>query len=95
MSAKKLQGADGLNFEMKLTMALLGNHNFPKESDWNEKGNEIISVEVQSGKLLVYVNLSHAVHPTNVYSFQLSDCIGIDNIRIRVLDFVKQYLKIY
>lgn len=95
MSAKKLQGADGLNFEMKLTMALLGNHNFPKESDWNDKGNEIISVEVQSGKLLVYVNLSHAVHPTNVYSFQLSDCIEIDNIRIRVLDFVKQYLKIY
>ncbi len=95
MSAKKLQGADGLNFEMKLTMALLGNHNFPKESDWNNKGNEIISVEVQSGKLLVYVNLSHAVHPTNVYSFQLSDCIEIDNIRIRVLDFVKQYLKIY
>ena len=95
MSAKKLQGADGLNFEMKLTMALLGNHNFPKESDWNEKGNEIISVEVQSGKLLVYVNLSHAVYPTNVYSFQLSDCIEIDNIRSRVLDFVKQYLKIY
>ena len=95
MSAKKIQGADGLNFEMKLTMALLGNHNFPKESDWNDKGNEITSVELKNGKLLVYVNLSHAVHPTNVYPFQLSDCGEIDNIRIRVLDFIKQYLKIY
>ncbi len=95
MSAKKLQGADGLNFEMKLTMALLGNHNFPKEREWNEKENEIITVEVQGGSLLVYVNLSHAVHPTNVHPFQLSDCIEIDNIRIRVLDFVKQYLKVY
>lgn len=95
MSMKKIQGADGLNFEMKLTMALLGNHSFQKESDWNDKGNEIISVEVDKGKLLVYVNLSHAVHPTNVHPFQLSDCIEIDNIRIRTLNFIKQYLKIY
>ncbi len=95
MSVRKLQGADGLNFEMKLTMALLGNHSFQKESDWNDKGNEIISVEVDKGKLLVYVNLSHAVHPTNVHPFQLSDCIEIDNIRVRTLNFIKQYLKIY
>lgn len=95
MSAKKLQGADGLNFEMKITVALLENHSFPKESLFNESGNEIATIECLTGNLKVYVNLPRAVRSTNVKPFQLSDCKEIDSVRIRVVEFIKLYLGIY
>ena len=95
MSVKKLQGADGLNFEMKITVALLENHSFPKKSLFNESRNEFASIECLTGNLKVYVNLPRAVRSANVIPFQLSDCKEIDSVRIQVVEFIKYYLGIH
>ena len=75
MGKKKLQGADGINFQMQLTIKGLETVTFPKETLTNESGKDIAWIECLGGKVSAYVNLPHAVRPNNIQPFQLSDCI--------------------
>lgn len=93
MGKKKLQGADGINFQMQLTIKGLETVTFPKETLTNESGKDIAWIECLGGKISAYVNLPHAVRPNNIQPFQLSDCIQIDLISDKVIEYMKAYLK--
>ena len=93
MGKKKLQGADGINFQMQLTIEGLETVTFPKETLTNESGKDIAWIECLGGKVSAYVNLPHAVRPNNIQPFQLSDCIQIDLISDKVIEYMKAYLK--
>ena len=93
MGKKKLQGADGINFQMQLTIKGLETVTFPKETLTNESGKDIAWIECLGGKVSAYVNLPHAVRPNNIQPFQLSDCIQIDLISDKVIEYMKAYLK--
>ena len=75
MGKKKLQGADGMNFQLQLTIKGLESINLPEENLTNESGNDIMKISCWGGKLSAYVNLPNAIRPNNVQPFQLSDCI--------------------
>ena len=92
MGKKKLQGADGINFQMQLTIKGLETVTFPKETLRNESGKDIAWIECLGGKVSAYVNLPHAVRPNNIQPFQLSDCIQIDLISDKVIEYMKAYL---
>lgn len=89
MGKKKLQGADGINFQMQLTIKGLETVTFPKETLTNESGKDIAWIECLGGKVSAYVNLPHAVRPNNIQPFQLSDCIQIDLISDKVIEYMK------
>lgn len=91
MGKKKLQGADGINFQMQLTIKGLETVTFPKETLTNESGKDIAWIECLGGKVSAYVNLPHAVRPNNIQPFQLSDCIQIDLISDKVIEYMKAY----
>ena len=93
MGKKKLQGADGMNFQMQLTIKGLESINLPKESLTNESGNDIMKISCWGGKLSAYVNLPNAIRPNNVQPFQLSDCIKIELIRNQVVEYMRLYLQ--
>lgn len=93
MGKKKLQGADGINFQMQLTIKGLETVTFPKETLTNESGKDIAWIECLGGKVSAYVNLPHAVRPNNIQPFQLFDCIQIDLISDKVIEYMKAYLK--
>lgn len=42
MGKKKLQGADGMNFQLQLTIKGLESINLPEENLTNESGNDIM-----------------------------------------------------
>lgn len=48
MGKKKLQGADGINFQMQLTIKGLETVTFPKETLTNESGKDIAWIECLS-----------------------------------------------
>lgn len=73
MGKKKLQGADGMNFQLQLTIKGLESINLPEENLTNESGNDIMKISCWGGKLSAYVNLPNAIRPNNVQPFQLSD----------------------
>lgn len=93
MGKKRMQGADGMNFQMQLTIKGLETVTFPKETLTNESGKDIAWIECLGGKVSAYVNLPHAVRPNNIQPFQLSDCIQIDLISDKVIEYMKAYLK--
>lgn len=93
MGVKKLQGADGLNFQLQLTVAGLESINLPEETLKNESGNDIVKVTCWGGKLSAYVNLPHAIRPNNVQPFQLSDCIKLELVRNQVVEYMRSYLQ--
>ena len=93
MGKKKLQGADGINFQMQLTIKGLETVTFPKETLTNESGKDIAWIECLGGKVSAYVNLPHAVRPNNIQPFQLSDCIKIDFVRNQVIEYMRSYLQ--
>lgn len=95
MGLKKAQGADGLNFQLQLTVAGLESINLPEECLKNESGNDIIKVTCWGGKLSAFVNLPHAIRPNNVQPFQLSDCIKIELVRNQVVEYMRSYLQKY
>lgn len=76
MGKKKLQGADGMNFQLQLTIKGLESINLPEENLTNESGNDIMKISCWGGKLSAYVNLPNAIRPNNVQPFQLSDLQG-------------------
>lgn len=92
MGMKKLQGADGLNFELQMTVSGLKARNFPEES-LHKRGNNIVTVGCWGGKLSVYINLPHAIRSDNVQPFQLSDCKNIESVRKEIVEFLNSYLK--
>lgn len=51
MGKKKLQGADGINFQMQLTIKGLETVTFPKETLTNESGKDIAWIECLGGKV--------------------------------------------
>lgn len=57
MGKKKLQGADGMNFQLQLTIKGLESINLPEENLTNESGNDIMKISCWGGKLSAYVNL--------------------------------------
>lgn len=93
MSVKKLQGIDGLNFQLQLTVPGLENIKLDESSLKNAKGKDIVKVDCVGGELSIYVNLPHAIRPNNVQPFQLSDCIKLELVRSEVIDYVKAYLQ--
>lgn len=93
MGKKRMQGADGVNFQMQLTIKGLETATFPKESITNESGKDIAWIECLGGKVSAYVNLPHAVRPNNIQPFQLSECIQIDLINNKVVEYMKAYLQ--
>ena len=44
MGKKKLQGADGMNFQLQLTIKGLESINLPEENLTNESGNDIMKI---------------------------------------------------
>ena len=60
MGTKKLQGADGMNFQLQLTIKGLESINLPEENLTNESGNDIMKISCWGGKLSAYVNLPNA-----------------------------------
>lgn len=92
MGVKKLQGADGMNFEMQMTVAGLEGAKFNEELK-NKEGNDIVKVNCWGGKLSAFVNLPHAVRPNNVQPFQLSDCISLELVRNQVVEFMRSCLQ--
>lgn len=54
MGKKKLQGADGINFQMQLTIKGLETVTFPKETLTNESGKDIAWIECLGGKVSAY-----------------------------------------
>lgn len=93
MGVKKLQGADGMNFELQMTVAGLESVNLPEECLQNEADNDIVTVKCWGGRLSAFVNLPNAVRPNNVQPFQLSDCIKIELVRNQVIEYMKAYLQ--
>lgn len=93
MGKKKLQGADGMNFQLQLTIKGLESINLPKENLTNESGNDIMKISCWGGKLSAYVNLPNAIRPNNVQPFQLSDCIKIELVRNQVIEHMRSYLQ--
>lgn len=93
MGVKKLQGADGLNFQLQMTVAGLESINLPEEQLKNEMGNDIVKLTCWGGKLSAYVNLPHAIRPNNVQPFQLSDCIKLELVRNQVVEYMRSYLQ--
>lgn len=93
MGQKKMQGADGVNFQLQLTVAGLESINLPEENLVNKSGNDIMKISCWGGKLSAYVNLPNAVRPNNVQPFQLSDCIKIDLVRNQVIENMRSYLQ--
>lgn len=63
MGKKKLQGADGMNFQLQLTIKGLESINLPEENLTNESGNDIMKISCWGGKLSAYVNLPNAIPP--------------------------------
>ena len=51
MGVKKLQGADGLNFQLQMTVAGLESINLPEEQLKNNAGNDIVKLTCWGGKL--------------------------------------------
>lgn len=92
MGVKKLQGADGMNFEMQMTVAGLEGAKFNEELK-NKAGNDIIKVNCWGGRLSAFVNLPHAIRPNNAQPFQLSDCIKIELVRNQVVEFMHSCLQ--
>ena len=93
MGNKKLQGADGINFQLQLTIKGLESINLPEENLKNESGNDIMKISCWGGKLSAYVNLPNAIRPNNVQPFQLSDCIKIELVRNQVIEHMRSYLQ--
>ena len=93
MGTKKLQGADGMNFQLQLTIKGLESINLPEENLTNESGNDIMKISCWGGKLSAYVNLPNAIRPNNVQPFQLSDCIKIELVRNQVIEHMRSYLQ--
>lgn len=93
MGKKKLQGADGMNFQLQLTIKGLESINLPDENLTNESGNDIMKISCWGGKLSAYVNLPNAIRPNNVQPFQLSDCIKIELVRNQVIEHMRSYLQ--
>ena len=93
MGQKKMQGADGVNFQLQLTVAGLESINLPEENLVNKSGNDIMKISCWGGKLSAYVNLPNAVRPNNVQPFQLSGCIKIDLVRNQVIENMRSYLQ--
>ena len=93
MGKKKLQGADGMNFQLQLTRKGLESINLPEENLTNESGNDIMKISCWGGKLSAYVNLPNAIRPNNVQPFQLSDCIKIELVRNQVIEHMRSYLQ--
>lgn len=93
MGKKKLQGADGMNFQLQLTIKGLESINLPEENLTNESGNDIMKISCWGGKLSAYVNLPNAIRPNNVQPFQLSDCIKIELVRNQVIEHMRSYLQ--
>ena len=93
MGKKKLQGADGMNFQLQLTIKGLESINLPEENLTNESGNDIMKISCWGGKLSAYVNLPNAIRPNNVQPFQLSDCIKIELVRNQVIEHMRSYGK--
>lgn len=93
MGKKKLQGADGMNFQLQLTIKGLESINLPEENLSNESGNDIMKISCWGGKLSAYVNLPNAIRPNNVQPFQLSDCIKIELVRNQVIEHMRSYLQ--
>lgn len=89
MGKKKLQGADGMNFQLQLTIKGLESINLPEENLTNESGNDIMKISCWGGKLSAYVNLPNAIRPNNVQPFQLSDCIKIELVRNQVIEHMR------
>lgn len=56
MGKKKLQGADGMNFQLQLTIKGLESINLPEENLTNESGNDIMKISCWGGKLSAYAN---------------------------------------
>lgn len=54
MGKKKLQGADGMNFQLQLTIKGLESINLPEENLTNESGNDIMKISCWGGKLSAY-----------------------------------------
>lgn len=93
MGKKKLQGADGINFQLQLTIKGLEQASFDKKPLKNQSGEEYAWIECLGGKVSAYVNLPSAIRPNNVQPFQLSDCIHLDMISQTVVEYVREYLK--
>lgn len=93
MGVKRIQGADGLEFNLQLTVAGLESVNLPEETLKNNSGNDIVKLTCWGGKVSAYVNLPHAVRPNNITPFQLSDCIKIEVVRNQVVEYMKAYLQ--
>ena len=93
MGKKKLQGADGINFQLQLTIKGLEQASFDRKPLKNQSGEEYAWIECLGGKVSAYVNLPSAIRPNNVQPFQLSDCIHLDMISQTVVEYVREYLK--
>lgn len=93
MGKKRLQGADGMNFQLQLTVAGLESINLPEETLKNDSGNDVIKITCWGGNLSAFVNLPHAIRPNNVQPFQLSDCIKLELVRNEVIEYMKDYLQ--
>lgn len=66
MGKKKLQGADGMNFQLQLTIKGLESINLPEENLTNESGNDIMKISCWGGKLSAYVNLPRLVYMAHI-----------------------------
>lgn len=93
MGAKKMQGADGVNFQMQLTIKGLEQATYGRKAHKNRSGKEYTWIECSGGKVSAYVNLPSAIRPNNVQPFQLSDCIQLDMINQNVVEFIREYLQ--
>ena len=93
MGVKKLQGADGMEFQMQMTVAGLESISFSEESLKNKSGNDIVKVQCWGGRLSAFVNLPHAIRANNAQPFQLSDCIKIELVRNQVVEFMRSCLQ--
>lgn len=54
MGTKKLQGADGMNFQLQLTIKGLESINLPEENLTNESGNDIMKKSLSLSETLIW-----------------------------------------
>ena len=79
---------------MQLTIKGLETVTFPKETLTNESGKDIAWIECLGGKsFCLCESATRSSRPNNIQPFQLSDCIQIDLISDKVIEYMKAYLK--
>lgn len=94
MKRKKCQsGIDGINFEYTLAIEGIEHITLDEKELKNDNGRTITSLKCVNGKLIAYVNTVHCIRPDNIQPFGIIDSIRLEMVRLKVVEFMKDYLK--